>query len=120
MVTGGHYATDKLKFSFYIRSSGSPDIVFFLTTTNPTIEFLEQLNIVPYPPPLHCYNWQQLSVTERRIALKELQDINKLEVQEKGISQGRNGREPKEWRRKTIYIRETPSANPTSSSSFTH
>ncbi|KAL2067797.1 hypothetical protein VTL71DRAFT_15893 [Oculimacula yallundae] len=41
------------------------------------IEFLEALSIVPYPPPLYCYRWEQLTEPERKIALKKLQDMHK-------------------------------------------
>jgi hypothetical protein len=40
-------------------------------------EFLEQVNIVRYPPPLHSFSWEQLDEDERRIALRKLQELSK-------------------------------------------
>ncbi|PVH79766.1 hypothetical protein DL98DRAFT_655165 [Cadophora sp. DSE1049] len=48
-----------------------------------TEEFLEQLNIVPYPPPLHCYPWAILKDFERKIALRELQEYSRGEHRER-------------------------------------
>jgi len=72
------------------------------------LEFLERVGIVKYPPPLHVYKWKDLTVEERKVALKGIQDINKehvheaLEAKNGGIhakyGKGRKKDEPKEWR----------------------
>ncbi|KAH7310108.1 hypothetical protein BKA65DRAFT_485319 [Rhexocercosporidium sp. MPI-PUGE-AT-0058] len=71
-------------------------------------DFIERTGIVPYPPPLHLYAWKDLTEHERKVALKELQVINKdhvhqaLEAKNGSIlekhGKGRKIDEPKEWR----------------------
>lgn len=42
-------------------------------------EFLESVNIVPFPPPLHQFSWAELNGIERKIAFNELQTIIRAE-----------------------------------------
>lgn len=59
--------------------------------------YLEQLNIVPYPPPLHCYAWEKLQEPERKVALAELQTINKAEWRERTGETEETGAVRKVW-----------------------
>jgi hypothetical protein len=43
-------------------------------------EFLEQVNIVSHPPPLHSFPWEQLDDDERMLALKKLQELERRRV----------------------------------------
>ncbi|TAQ89276.1 hypothetical protein B7494_g2409 [Chlorociboria aeruginascens] len=71
-------------------------------------DFLERINCVKFPPPLHLYAWEVLMPAERRVALKELQRINKEHTKKafeakNGSVMSKSGRgvgenEPKEWR----------------------
>ncbi|KAF7935425.1 uncharacterized protein EAE97_008332 [Botrytis byssoidea] len=45
-------------------------------------EFLEQVGIVKYPPPLHHYSWGVLNDNERKTALSELQELSKKQWHE--------------------------------------
>ncbi|TGO55188.1 hypothetical protein BCON_0095g00020 [Botryotinia convoluta] len=47
-----------------------------------TAEFLEQVGIVKYPPPLHHYSWGVLNDNERKVALSELQELSKKQWHE--------------------------------------
>jgi hypothetical protein len=47
-------------------------------------EFLEQVNIVHYPPPLHSFLWEQLNGDERYIALQQLQELSKKRATQYG------------------------------------
>ncbi|THV51411.1 hypothetical protein BGAL_0112g00330 [Botrytis galanthina] len=47
-----------------------------------TAEFLEQVGIVKYPPPLHCYSWSVLDDNERKTAMSELQELSKKQWHE--------------------------------------
>ncbi|TGO57022.1 hypothetical protein BOTNAR_0210g00100 [Botryotinia narcissicola] len=40
-------------------------------------QFLEQVGIVKYPPPLHHYSWGVVNDNERKTALSELQELSK-------------------------------------------
>ncbi|KAG4436987.1 hypothetical protein IFR05_007525 [Cadophora sp. M221] len=63
-----------------------------------TLEFLEHLSIVPYPPPLYCYAWEKLTGAERKAALEEMQGINRGEFRARlGLNPG-DGYDRKEWR----------------------
>jgi hypothetical protein len=72
------------------------------------LEFLGQVRTIKYPPPLYVYQWKSLTLEERKVALKEIQDINKdhvheaLEAKQEGFlgkfGKGRRKDEPKEWR----------------------
>ncbi|KAF7944478.1 hypothetical protein EAE96_010869 [Botrytis aclada] len=56
--------------------SHAPTSVIF-TFHGRTAEFLEQVGIIKYPPPLHCYSWAVLNENERKTALGELQELSK-------------------------------------------
>jgi hypothetical protein len=86
-----------------------------------TIEFLEQKQIIKYPPPLYAYSWKILKENERWIALRELQAINyehfrrTLEVRTGQILPKRKtswkGGDPYEWRSwTTMYAVERENA----------
>jgi hypothetical protein len=71
------------------------------------LEFLDQVNIVPYPPSLHLLAWKLLNQKERQEALKVLQSNNKEHVCNGSDSHGQKrpkpGRfwkegDPQEWR----------------------
>lgn len=100
-----HYFASTFTIELQVR----PQVTTILfNNANAPKEFLEQTGIVKYPPPLYVYAWKELDRTERQIALKELQNINKehvLSVLEAktgkmhakfGKSRGKD--EPKEWR----------------------
>ncbi|KAI9649998.1 hypothetical protein NHQ30_000011 [Ciborinia camelliae] len=86
-----------------------------------TAEFLEQVGIIKYPPPLHYYAWNILSESERKTAFQQLQDLSKThwhEDQEKetGMKLPIIGRvkaedHPWEWRQwKKMYAGERQKA----------
>ncbi|KAH8750395.1 hypothetical protein BGZ57DRAFT_959212 [Hyaloscypha finlandica] len=56
-------------------------------------EFLEQVNIVPYPPPLHSFPWEQLNEDERNIALQQLQELSK----KRATQYGQIELDPNDW-----------------------
>ncbi|PMD43082.1 hypothetical protein L207DRAFT_631245 [Hyaloscypha variabilis F] len=82
VVNGPSTSPDTLVFKFHYRTS----------------EFLEQLNIVPYPPPVYCYPWDNLRETEQMIALSDLQLLNVAEHRARTGSLTDSGEERKEWR----------------------
>ncbi|KAE8450143.1 hypothetical protein EG329_006924 [Mollisiaceae sp. DMI_Dod_QoI] len=57
------------------------------------VEFLENLSIVPYPPPQYCYSWEKLQPVERKTAFEELQRINKGEFRARSGLTPRDGYE---------------------------
>ncbi len=59
---------------------------------------MENLSIVPYPPPQYCYSWEKLQPVERKTAFEELQRINKGEFRARSGLTPRDGYERKEWR----------------------
>jgi hypothetical protein len=80
-----------------------------LAIVNLTVQlgFLDQEDIVRYPPPLHLLTWRLLNQKERRQALKSLQTINKEHIcnasDEHGLKRPKTGRfwkegDPLEWR----------------------
>ena len=83
-------------------------------------DFIERIGIVPYPPPLYLYAWEHLNESERKMALRELQIINKEHVHRALQAKGGFTRtraklskdnEPKEWRAwSKMYVGERQSA----------
>ena len=79
-----------------------------LQNTNWITEFLHQLNIVKYPPPLYCFAWKDLNESEQKATLKELQRIDKENLHRASearsgkflakFGDGRNKNDPNEWR----------------------
>jgi predicted Fe-S protein YdhL (DUF1289 family) len=53
-----------------------PNVLVIVSLTV-LLDFLEKANIVPYPAPLHLYDWTLLSNAERKNALRKLQEIHK-------------------------------------------
>jgi hypothetical protein len=75
-------------------------------------EFLEQVNIIPYPPPLHSFSWNQLTDFERKLAFGDLQDIARNDMLGTFVSQNGRSQEPRElrpwnlldvWQRKSAF-----------------
>ncbi|KAI9649996.1 hypothetical protein NHQ30_000009 [Ciborinia camelliae] len=63
-----------------------------------TPEFLDHLDIIPYPPPLYYNPWKSLRYTERQWALKELQDLSRLQLRSTSDNAASTNHELKEWR----------------------
>ncbi|QSZ37870.1 hypothetical protein DSL72_008970 [Monilinia vaccinii-corymbosi] len=63
-----------------------------------TFEFLDGLDVVPYPPPLYYSPWKSLTFMERQWALKELPSLSRLQEQSTVNNTPFNAREPREWR----------------------
>jgi hypothetical protein len=61
-------------------------------------EFLEQVNIVPHPPSLHSFPWEQLDDDERMFALRRLQELERRRVYGYSNVTREHSFEPQEWR----------------------
>jgi hypothetical protein len=109
---GGHYSQpskniywrtnyshgEPLIFQFCCRPAGKLTRARNFATGNlPFVEFLEHVNIVRYPPPLHSFPWAQLDQDERRFALQKLQEIAKKRATNYGQIQIDPDDWPEEW-----------------------
>ena len=86
-MTNYHHG-EPLEFLFHCRPAGKQTKMRKFPTQNLLFsEFLEQVNIIRDPPPLHSFPWEQLDEDERETALQKLQELSKKRATQCGQSE---------------------------------